>query len=78
MDILMALATIFFALLIVSFVGYAYMTNAIIRDQEREIAKLRTENFRLQAKLKNRSNVRVVEIHDNRISEENIPIYGDM
>ena len=78
MDLLMTLAAIFFVLLIASFTGYAYMTNSIIRDQEKEIAKLRTETFRLQAKLKNKSNVRVVEIHDHRINEENIPTFGDI
>ena len=78
MDFLGICTMICFALLAVSFIGYKVMTDSIIKDQEKEIAKLRTENFRLQAKLKNRSNVRVVEIHDNRISEENIPIYGDM
>lgn len=78
MTILMTLAAICLATVIVAFVGYAVTTNSVIRDQEKEIAKLRTDNFRLQAKLKNRSDVKVVEIHDHRINEENVPVFGDM
>ena len=78
MDILMILAAFCLVIVIASFIGYAVMTNSIIRDQGKEIAKLRTENFRLEAKLKNKSNVRVVEIHDHRIDEENVPVFGDI
>ena len=74
--IISALAVL--AVLIVSLIGYIYTTNDIIRAQNKEIAKLRTENFRLQAALKNRSNVRIVEIHDDRIDSENISEFNNI
>ena len=66
------------AVLIAAFIGYTYTTNSIIRDQEKEIAKLRTENYRLQAALHNRQRVQVVEIHDHSIDEQNIPEFNNI
>ena len=80
MDLLMTLAVIVFLLLVVFFVGYAHMTNSIIRDQEKEIAKLKAENSKLRGFIHNTTIKvpRVIEIHDHRINEENIPTFGDI
>lgn len=78
MDFVMTFAIVALAILIVCLVAYIYNTNSIIRTQEKQIARLRTENFRLRAVIKNKSNVRVVEIHDSRIDPENIPNYNDI
>lgn len=72
------LILVLFSLLIIAFVGYKLITDSIIKSQEKQIAKLRTETFRLQAKLKNRSNVKTIEIYDNTIDPENIPEYGNI
>lgn len=65
-------------ILIAAFVGYSVTTSSIIRDQEKQIAKLRTDNFRLQAALQRRQKVQVVEIHDSRIDEQNIPEFNNI
>ena len=78
MDLLMSFAIGVFVVLVICFTCYCYMTNSIIKDQEKEIAKLRTETMRLQAKLKNKGSAKVIEIHDHRISEENVPTFGDI
>ena len=74
MDFLFTFALVALVILIACIIAYSYYTNSIIKDQEKQIAKLKTENFRLQAKFRN--NVRVVEIHDDRIDPENIPEYN--
>ena len=77
MDFVYIFALISLAALIISLVGYIHNTNGVIRIQEKQIAKLRTENFRLQAALRNKNNVRVIEIHDDSIDPENVPTFGD-
>ena len=72
------LILVLFSLVIVAFIGYKITTDSIIRDQEKQIAKLRTETFRLQAKLRNRPNVKTIEIYDHSIEPENIPTFGDI
>lgn len=74
MDFLFTFALVALVIFIASFIAYSYYTNSIIKDQEKQIAKLQTENLRLQAKLRNK--VRVVEIHDDRIDPENIPEFN--
>lgn len=74
MDFLFIFAIITLVVLIACIIAYSYYTNSIIKDQEKQIAKLKTENFRLKAKLRNK--VRVVEIHDDRIDPENIPEFN--
>lgn len=74
MDFQIIFAIIALVVLIACIIAYSYYTNSIIKDQEKQIAKLQTENFRLQAKLRNK--VRVVEIHDDRIDPENIPEFN--
>lgn len=79
MEILMTLAAIFLCLVIVSFIGYAYMTNSIIKEQEKENARLKAENRKLRKLIHNevKSTPKVIEIHDHRIDEKNIPTFGD-
>lgn len=74
MDFLFIFEIIALVILIACIIAYSHYTNSIIKDQEKKIAKLQTENFRLQAKLRNK--VRVVEIHDDRIDPENIPEFN--
>ena len=82
MDFIFTFALVSLVVLIACLIAYAHNTNSIIRIQEKQIARLRTENFRLQAALSNRRNgtarVQVVEIHDNRIDEQNIPEFGNI
>ena len=77
MDFVYIFALISLAALIISLIGYIHNTNGVIRIQEKQIAKLRTENFRLQTALRNKNNVRVIEIHDDSIAPENVPTFGD-
>lgn len=78
MEFIMACIFVSIAALIAFFVGYAITTNDVIRTQEKQIARLRTDNFRLQAALKKKSNTRIVEIHDSRVDEENIPEFNNI
>ncbi len=88
MDFIYIFALISLAALIISLIGYIHNTNGVIRIQEKQIAKLRTENFRLQAALRGKRYVKnieyvdeelhnpqakIIEIHDNRIAPENVP-----
>ena len=68
MDFVFTFALVSLVILIACIFAYRYYTNSIIKDQEKQIAKLRTENFRLQASL-----VRTVKIYDNTIDPENVP-----
>ena len=52
MDYFLLFGIIGFGLLIISAVCYTTTTNKIIRDQEKEIATLKTHNRRLQAALR--------------------------
>lgn len=79
MDFMMAFAVVALFILIVCLVAYAHNTNSIIETQEKQIARLRTENLRLLAKL-HRANFRnaseVIEIHDSTVDPENVPDFG--
>lgn len=82
MDYLFTFAVVMLVVLIGCILAYSHITNSIIRDQEKQIAKLNTEVFRLQAKLKRAQERRnmpaVVEIHDSRIDPKNIPNFNDI
>ena len=74
-----AIAMLF--MLIACVYAYAHITNNIIKDQEKRIAKLNTENIRLQATLRKASCTKqpqIIEIHDDRIAPENIPDFGNI
>ena len=72
-----AIAMLF--VLIACVFAYVRITNNIIKDQDKQIARLNTEVFRLQAKL-HRSNRRkapeVIEIHDRTVDPENVPDFS--
>lgn len=74
---LFAIAMLF--VLIACVCAYAHITNGIIKDQDKQIARLNTEVFRLQAKL-HRANRRkapeVIEIHDKTVDPENVPDFS--
>lgn len=76
MNFVFAFAVVALVFLIVAIVAYVYNSNSIIKTQEKQIARLRTENFRLQAALKR--NVRTVRIYDNTIDPENISEYNNI
>ena len=73
-----------FTLLMIFVAAYTMITNRIIKDQDKEIARLNKE-LRKAGKLiceYSRKKVykpapQIVEIHDHRIDEKNIPIFGD-
>ena len=83
MKFLMAFASFSMICLIVAIIAYVIVTNRIIKDQDKQIAKLNTEVFRLQAKL-HRATCRkapevipeVIEIHDRTIDPENVPDFS--
>lgn len=69
-----AIAMLF--VLIACVYAYTHITNNIIREQDKQIAKLNTEVFRLQAKLHKatrRKAPEVIEIHDKTVDPENVP-----
>jgi hypothetical protein len=56
--------------------AYAHITNGIIKDQDKQIARLNTEVFRLQAKLhraNRRETPKVIDIRDKTVDPENVP-----
>lgn len=88
MDLFTTFIEIAFAVLMVCVAIYVYITNGIIKEQDKKIAKLRTDNFRLQAALRGKRYVKnveyfdeelhnpqakIIEIYDNRIAPENVP-----
>lgn len=77
MEFIKVFACVMLVALICCIVGYVYITNRTINDLQKEIAKLRTENFRLQAKHRADKNAPVVEIYDHGIDPDNIPEFGD-
>ena len=80
MEFLMAFASVSMICLIVAILAYVIVTNRIIKDQEKQIAKLTTEKFRLQAAIHKESRRKVqqiIEIRDDRIDPENVPTFGD-
>ena len=80
MEYIMTFAVICLVVLVLSIIAYTYTTNRIIKDQDKEIMKLNTDNYRLRTELHkaNKSKkTQVIEIHDSRIAEENIPTFGD-
>lgn len=51
MDIMMLCLIGFWVILVVCFIYYSSITKKIIKDQEKEIVSLRTENMRLKNRL---------------------------
>lgn len=81
MDFIFTFAVVSLVVLIACLIAYAHNTNSIIRMQEKQIARLRTDNMRLQAaihKAQRTKVTRVVEIHDNRIDPDNIPEFNNI
>ena len=54
-------------LLIICFLAYKYYTEAIIKDQERELARLKTENKRLYTALRGAKYVSKLVVSKNTI-----------
>ena len=77
MDFVFTFALVSLVILIACIIAYSYYTNSIIKDQEKQIAKLHTEVFRLQAKAdrnkKRKPAPQVIEIHDDRVDPNNVP-----
>lgn len=74
---LFAIAMLF--VLIACVYAYAHITNNIIKDQDKQIARLNTEIFRLQAKLHRATRgktPKVIEINDKTVDPENVPDFG--
>ena len=64
MDYFLLVGLIGIGLIMVGFVGFKLYTETIIKEQEKEIAALRTENKRLQAALRGQRYVRNVVVSD--------------
>ena len=77
MEFIKVFACVMLVALICCIVGYVYITNRTINDLQKKIVKLRTENFRLQAKYITDKNVQVVEIYDHNIDPDNIPEFNE-
>ena len=81
MEFVMICIFVTLGVVILSFIGLTAFTNSIIKEQEREIARLNSEKFKLQAALRKanrRKSPRIVEIHDSRIDPKNIPNFNDI
>jgi hypothetical protein len=50
MDTFIVIGIVALGAIFIGFVGHCWVTNSIIKDQQREIAKLRTENKRLKGR----------------------------
>lgn len=80
MDVIVTVMEVLFVILIACVIAYTHKTNSIIKDQEKQIARQRTEIFRLQAKLHRatcRKAPEVIEIHDSTVDPENVPDFGE-
>ncbi len=76
MDFVMTFSVIALFILIACIVAYAHNANCIIKIQEKQIARLNTENLRLKASLQKVSGgkaAQVIEIHDKTVDPENVP-----
>lgn len=62
MDTFLLFGLVGFACCILGVLGYTATTNKIIKEQEREIAALTTENKRLKTALKAKKKVKVVTV----------------
>lgn len=62
---------ILFALgsIIALFVGYTLTTNSIIKDQERQLARVVSENNRLRERLKKANTTEVINIYTDKAKE---------
>lgn len=86
MDFVFTFALVSLVILIACIIAYRYYTNSIIKDQEKQIARQRTEIFRLQAEInklhanadKEEPASQIIRIYDSRIDPENIPNYNDI
>lgn len=80
MEFTFAFATAALVFLIATIIAYVHNSNSIIRKQEKQIARQRTEIFILQAKL-HKANFRkaseVIDIHDRSVDPENVPDFGE-
>lgn len=69
------------AVLIICFVCYACLTNSVIKDQEKQIARLKRDNMRLKSLCHKKSRekiAQIIEIHDSRVDEANIPEFNNI
>lgn len=67
MDYFLLFGILAFAGLIISFLAYKFTTDKIIKDQEREIAALHTENKRLKSALRGSRYVTKIVLSDKPI-----------
>lgn len=67
MDYFLLFGIIGFSCLIISFIAYSTTTNKIIKEQEREIAALHTENKRLKSALRGSRYVTKIVFSDKPI-----------
>ena len=77
MDYFFIFGIIGFSCLILSFIGYSATTNKIIKDQERDIAKLETENKRLKSALRGKRYVKDAVYLDYPITNPKAQIIKD-
>lgn len=80
MDFVFTFALVSLVILIACIIAYRYYTNSIIKDQERQIAELRTKNTRLKAAYlgaRRKCFPKIIEIKDTTIDPENIPTFGE-
>lgn len=80
MNVIVTVMEVLFLIIVACVIVFTHKTNSIIKDQEKQIARQRTEIFRLQAKL-HKANFRkaseVIDIHDRSVDPENVPDFGE-
>lgn len=68
MDYFLLFGLVGFGCLILGVLGYTVTTNKIIKDQEREIEILKTDNERLRSALRGARYVKNMVFHDYKIN----------
>lgn len=69
MSTIVVLGILAFGCLLVGMIGYSTITDSIIKDQRREIARLRTENKRLEAALHGMACAKVMRVYREPINQ---------
>lgn len=76
---------VLFVILVSAVIGYKIITDNIIKEQSKEIAALRKEVAKAEAvigktskKVVYKTAPQIIEIHDHRIDEKNVPKFGDI
>lgn len=77
MDTFLLFGLVGFSLAIIGVFGYTAYTNKIIREQEKEIARLTTDNMRLAAALRGGKYIKRITVYDRPINNPKAAVIPD-